>query len=99
MAPVRPVSAHIVSETSQALTFPLARPMLGRMGISLELFIVLLLVLLNGLFAMSELALVSVRRARLVWDLLGLADQLGVDPRALPRRRTGPLREDTVRGA
>ncbi|MBV8911909.1 MAG: HlyC/CorC family transporter [Acetobacteraceae bacterium] len=32
---------------------------------SIELVVVLLLVLLNGLFAMSELALVSVRRARL----------------------------------
>ncbi len=36
------------------------------MSMSFELVVVLLLVLLNGLFAMSELALVSVRRARLV---------------------------------
>ncbi len=36
------------------------------MGLSLELLVILLLILLNGLFAMSELALVSVRRARLV---------------------------------
>ena len=36
------------------------------MGLGLELLIVLLLVLLNGVFALSELALVSVRRARLV---------------------------------
>ncbi len=36
------------------------------MDLSIELVIVLLLVLLNGLFAMSELALVSVRRARLM---------------------------------
>ena len=35
------------------------------MTLSLELIVVLLLVLLNGLFAMSELALVSLRRARL----------------------------------
>src|SRR5579871_5687525 len=35
------------------------------MGIALEIIIVLLLILLNGLFAMSEMALVSVRRARL----------------------------------
>ena len=35
------------------------------MGLGLELFIVFLLILLNGLFALSELALVSVRRARL----------------------------------
>ena len=36
------------------------------MTLSFELVIVLLLVLLNGLFAMSELALVSLRRARLL---------------------------------
>lgn len=36
------------------------------MELSVELVVVLLLVLLNGLFAMSELALVSLRRARLV---------------------------------
>ncbi len=35
------------------------------MGITFEILIVLLLVVLNGLFSMSELALVSVRRARL----------------------------------
>ncbi len=35
------------------------------MGLGLEIVIVLLLILLNGLFAMSELALVSARRARL----------------------------------
>jgi putative hemolysin len=35
------------------------------MGLALEVFIVLLLIALNGVFAMSELALVSVRRARL----------------------------------
>ncbi len=35
------------------------------MTIGLEIFIILLLILLNGLFSLSELALVSVRRARL----------------------------------
>ncbi len=35
------------------------------MNIGLEIFIILLLILLNGLFAMSELALVSVSRPRL----------------------------------
>jgi putative hemolysin len=35
------------------------------MTIGLELFIIFLLIIVNGLFAMSELALVSVRRARL----------------------------------
>ena len=36
------------------------------MGLGFELFTVLLLILLNGIFALSELALVSVRRARLM---------------------------------
>jgi putative hemolysin len=35
------------------------------MGLSLEIIIVLLLIVVNGLFSLSELALVSVRRARL----------------------------------
>ena len=36
------------------------------MGLGIELLVILLLILLNGVFALSELALVSVRRARLV---------------------------------
>ena len=36
------------------------------MGFGFELFIVFLLIVLNGVFALSELALVSVRRARLM---------------------------------
>ena len=36
------------------------------MGFGIELLIVLLLILLNGVFALSELALLSVRRARLM---------------------------------
>ncbi len=43
------------------------------MGIGLEIIIVLLLIVLNGLFAMSELALASVRRAR-----LGVLERRGV---------------------
>jgi putative hemolysin len=35
------------------------------MGITFEILVILLLIVLNGLFSMSELALVSVRRARL----------------------------------
>lgn len=35
------------------------------MGLSLEIIVVLLLIVVNGLFSLSELALVSVRRARL----------------------------------
>ncbi|NMO90581.1 nuclear transport factor 2 family protein [Actinomycetospora sp. TBRC 11914] len=38
-----------------------------------------------------------ITRARLVWDLLGLADQLGLDADALPRRR--PLLTDAAPGA
>jgi putative hemolysin len=37
----------------------------GAMAIGLEIFILLLLILVNGVFSMSELALVSARRARL----------------------------------
>ena len=44
------------------------------MDIGLEILIILLLILLNGVFAMSELALVSARRARLaVLERKGLA--------------------------
>jgi putative hemolysin len=39
--------------------------MLWYMGLGLEIVIVLLLILVNGLFSLSELALVSARRARL----------------------------------
>jgi len=37
----------------------------ARMGIGVEIFFIIVLILLNGVFAMSELALVSARRARL----------------------------------
>lgn len=44
------------------------------MGIGLEILILLLLILVNGIFSMSELALVSARRARLaVLERKGLA--------------------------
>jgi putative hemolysin len=44
------------------------------MGIGLEAVIILLLILINGLFSLSELALVSVRRARLaVMERKGIA--------------------------
>ena len=35
------------------------------MSMGLELVVILLLILLNGIFAMSEMAMVSARRARL----------------------------------
>ena len=36
------------------------------MSTAIEIFVILLLVLLNGAFAMSELAIVSARRVRLM---------------------------------
>ncbi len=66
------------------------------MGIGLEIIIVLLLIVLNGLFAMSELALASVRRARLaVLERKGVpgaatARQLAAEPqRFLPTVQIG----------
>ena len=50
------------------------------MGIGLEILIVLLLILLNGLFSLSELALVSARRAR-----LAVLERKGVAGAALAR--------------
>ena len=58
------------------------------MGIALEFLIILLLILLNGVFAMSELALVSARRAR-----LAVLERKGVAGAALARR----LAEDPQR--
>ena len=70
--------------------------MLGAMGLALELLIILLLIVLNGVFAMSELALVSVRKARLlVMERQGVpgaskARQLADDPqRFLPTVQVG----------
>jgi putative hemolysin len=51
------------------------------MGLGLEIVVVLLLIALNGLFAMSELALVSARRAR-----LAVLERNGVAGAALARR-------------
>ena len=66
------------------------------MNMSIEFIIVLLLVVLNGVFAMSELALVSVRRARLtVMERTGIkgaatARLLAEDPqRFLPTVQVG----------
>ena len=66
------------------------------MGLGLEILVVLLLILVNGLFSMSELALVSARRARLaVLDRKGvagaaLARSLADDPqRFLPTVQVG----------
>ena len=61
------------------------------MPLSFELAIVLLLVLLNGLFAMSELALVSLKRPRLaVLERQGVARELSEDPqRFLPTVQIG----------
>jgi len=51
------------------------------MSITAEVLIILLLILLNGVFAMSELALVSARRAR-----LAVLERKGVAGAALARR-------------
>jgi putative hemolysin len=66
------------------------------MGIGLETFIILLLILLNGVFALSELALASARRARLaVLERKGVAGstiarELAADPqRFLPTVQIG----------
>ena len=66
------------------------------MGIGLEILVILLLILLNGLFSMSELALVSVRRTRLaVLERKGVpgaaaAHALAADPqRFLPTIQIG----------
>jgi putative hemolysin len=66
------------------------------MGLGLEILVVLLLILLNGLFSMSELALVSARRARLaVLERKGVAGatqarNLAEDPqRFLPTVQVG----------
>jgi len=66
------------------------------MGLGLEILIVLLLIALNGLFALSELALVSARRARLaVLERKGVkgatrARELAGDPqRFLPTVQVG----------
>lgn len=66
------------------------------MALSFELLTILLLILLNGVFALSELALVSVRRARLVVlerrgvKGAGMARELSEDPqRFLPAVQIG----------
>ena len=66
------------------------------MSIGVELLIILLLILLNGVFAMSEMAMVSVRRARLaLMERSGahgarLAHELSEDPqRFLPTVQVG----------
>src|SRR5579872_1462685 len=66
------------------------------MGLGLEIVIVVLLILVNGLFALSELALVSARRARLaVLEHKGVAGaararELAQDPqRFLPTVQVG----------
>ena len=60
------------------------------MGIGLEAVIILLLILLNGLFSLSELALVSVRRARLaVMERKGIAG--AAEARARPALSSAEL--------
>ena len=59
------------------------------MNPAVEIAIILLLIVLNGLFALSELALVSVRRARLaVLERKGVPGA-GRAPARWPRTRSG----------
>ncbi len=59
-------------------------PLCWAMGIGLEIIIVLLLIGVNGVFAMSELALASVRRAR-----LAVLERKGVPGAAKARELAG----------
>ena len=75
------------------------------MALALEIFVVVLLIVLNGVFAMSELALVSARRARLtVLEHKGvagaaLARALAEDPqRFLPTVQVGITLVSVVSG-
>ena len=63
-------------------------PVLLAMGLGLEILVILLLIVLNGLFSLSELALVSARRAR-----LAVLERKGVAGAAAARR----LAEDPQR--
>src|SRR5690242_10160299 len=79
-----------------ALRLEQRRPGKGRMDIALEFVVILILIVLNGMFAMSELALISARRARLlVLERKGiagaaLASALAEDPqRFLPTVQVG----------
>ncbi len=76
------------------------------MAIGLELLLILLLVLLNGAFAMSELAIVSARRARLMAlqrkgsEAAGAALALADDPqRFLPTVQVGITMVGVLAGA
>ena len=56
------------------------------MGIAIECVVILLLILVNGVFAMGEIALVSARRAR-----LAVLERKGVPGAAMaPAARRGP---------
>ncbi len=75
------------------------------MSMWFELIIILLLILLNGVFAMSEMAMVSLRRARLaVLERAGhkgakLAHELSEDPqRFLPTVQVGITLVSTIAG-
>ena len=59
------------------------------MNIGFEILIILLLIVVNGLFAMSELALVSARRARLAVMEKKVGSRRRHRARAVPTIRTG----------
>jgi carboxymethylenebutenolidase len=84
---------QVVDEATASFThdreMPWLLPGVAATGRSVEIDLVTVVVVRRSL----------VSRARMVWDLLGLVDQLGIDPRELPRRRVAPLRHDAPRGA
>jgi carboxymethylenebutenolidase len=84
---------RVVDEASASFThdreMPWLLPGVAATGRAVEVDLVTVVVVRRSL----------VSRARLVWDLLGLAGQLGIDPGALPRRQVGPLRDEAPRGA
>jgi carboxymethylenebutenolidase len=84
---------RVVDEATVSFThdreMPWLLPGVAATGHVVEVDLVTVVVVRRGL----------VSRVRLVWDLLGLADQLGIDPGALPRRRVGPRHDEASRGA
>ncbi len=84
---------RVVDEASVSFThdreMPWLLPGVAATGRAVEVDLVTVVVVRRSL----------VSRARLVWDLLGLADQLGLDPRELPRRPVARLLDDAPRGA
>jgi carboxymethylenebutenolidase len=84
---------HVVDEETVAFThdreMPWLLPGIAATGRAAEVDVVTVVGVRRSL----------VVRCRMVWDLLGLADQLGLEPGELPRRRHRSLVTDAPRGA